>query len=170
MDRNYQPGIKVTLILIGIFYFLKLINLIRVSDNNFFSYALLIYGIVAVYYSFNTDRKAYLFFNTALFLWGVLLYVLGNFNVLNPTIIIIPALIFIFGSCSLIIYLENFTNKIFLYSSLILFLFSIIFIIISKYYFFRGIFNFSGRLLLNYYPFLLIFAGIIIILRRKPIF
>jgi hypothetical protein len=166
-EKNYQSGLKTVLILISISYFLKLINFIRITDNSFFSYALLLYGIVAVYSSFNTNRKVFLFLSTALFMTGVLLFILENFDVINPNILILPAIIFIFGAGFLILYLENFSNKIFLYNSLWLFLFSLIFIVVSRYHLFRSVFNFCGKLFLDYYPLLIIITGILLIIRRK---
>jgi hypothetical protein len=166
-DRIGHSVIKIFVIIIGIAYSLKLIGFIKISDTGFFSYALPIYGIVAVYFSFNTNRKAFLFFSTAVFMTGVLFYVLENFNIFNSVSLILPAIIFILGSCFIILYLENFSNKIFLYVAITLILFSTFFILMYRFFFVKRGLTALGNIFLDYYPILIVFAGIMILTKNK---
>lgn len=165
--KSSQSLIKIIVIIIGIAYSLTLIGLIKISGTGLFSYALPVYGIVAVYYSFNTNRKAFLFFSTAVFMTGVLFYVLENFYMLNSTPIILPAIIFILGSCFIILYLENFSNKIFLYSAVTLIFFSTALILLSRFFFVRSALTALGDVFLDYYPVLIIIIGIMILTKKK---
>ena len=166
-DKGGQSVIKIVVIIIGIAYSLTLLGLIKISDAGFFSYALPVYGIVAVYYSFNTNRKAFLFFSTAVFMAGILFYVLENFYMLNSIPVILPSIIFILGSCFLILYLENFSNKIFLYSAVTLIFFSTAFVLLSRFFFIRRALTVLGNVFLDYFPVLIIVIGIMILTKIK---
>lgn len=166
-DRNSQSLIKIIVIIIGILYALKLIGLIGVTDADFFSYALPAYGIVAVYFSFNTNRKAYLFFSTAVFMTGILLFVMENYYIFSSATMIIPAIIFILGSCFIILFLEDFSNKIFLYIAITLIFFSTFFILMSRYFYIKRGLTALGNIFLEYYPVLIIVIGIMILTKRK---
>ncbi|MCX6150769.1 MAG: hypothetical protein NTX22_09615 [Ignavibacteriales bacterium] len=166
-NKSSQSIIKLIIVLIGFAYLLKLIGAIRISNTGFFSYAFLVYGIVSVYFSFNTNRKGFLFFNTSAFMVGVLLFVLENYTIKFPAPLILPAIIFVLGSCFLILYLDNYSNVIILYCSLTLLFFAVFIIYLSKNYTVRGSLSTLGNLFLEYYPVLIILTGVIGLLNRK---
>lgn len=148
---------------------LKIIGVINFNISEIIGYALIFYGISQVYILFGSLQKFKLFYNTFIFLAGIFLFLINNFEFVKNSQLIIPSIFFIFSISFLMVFIENFSNKTAL-------LFSIIFLLCGLLYtIFTGspklitFLNSIGKVFLKYLPLLLIIAGIIFLIsRNKP--
>lgn len=165
--RNNQSVLSLVFILILLTYILKLFGIITVSTGKIISYAFLLYGIVSVYLTMGTHRRAGLFLGTSIFLTGVVLFIIEYFDIIQPGILILPSLLFIVGIGFLMLYFDDFSNRVFLYTSVILVGFSVLSAFLTRKV---PAFSFAGRIasgLMDYYPVFIILLGIYILLNRK---
>lgn len=165
--RNNQSTLSLVFIFILLVYVLKLFGIITVSTGKVISYAFLLYGIVSVYLTMGTHRRAGLFLGTSIFLTGVVLFIIEHFDIIQPGILILPSLLFIVGIGFLMLFLDDFSNRVFLYTSAILVGCSVLSAMLTRRVPFFG---FAGRItsgLLDYYPVFLILLGVYILLNRK---
>lgn len=151
----------------AIAYVLKLTGVIAVSLTLVIAYAFLIYGIVSVFVSMGTHQRAGLFLGTAIFLTGVVLFVVENFTIIQPDILIFPSILFISGAGFLMLFLDDRLNKVFLYSSVILIPLSIISMLFIKRFTVFGLANRLASGLADYYPIFIILLGVYLLLNRK---
>jgi hypothetical protein len=148
-------------------YVLKFFGIITTSTGKLVSYAFLLYGIVSVYMTMGTHRRAGLFLGTAIFLTGVVLFIIEYFDIIQPGILVLPSLLFIVGAGFLMLFFDDYSNRVFLYTSAILVFFSFLSAFLTRRV---PLFGFAGRIaseLLDYYPVFIILLGVYILLNRK---
>ncbi|MGE5402350.1 MAG: hypothetical protein ACM3S2_18285 [Ignavibacteriales bacterium] len=165
--RNNQSILGFVFILVVVAYLLKLAGLIPVSTGKIVSYAFLVYGIISVYLTLGTHRRAGLFLGTAIFLIGVVMFIINTYSIIQPGILVLPSLLFILGVGFFMLFIDDSSNRVFLYTSVILTGFSILSVYLSKR---LPAFGFVSRMasgLVDYYPVFIILLGIYILLNRK---
>lgn len=165
--RSNQSALSLVFIAIIVVYILKLFGVIALSTGKIIAYAFLLYGIVSVYLTMGTHRRGGLFLGTAIFLTGVVLFIVEYFDIIQPGILVLPALLFIIGIGFLMLFFDDFTNRVFLYTSGVLVFFSILSAFLTRRF---PMFGFANRIssgLLDYYPVFIILLGIYILLNRK---
>lgn len=165
--RNNQSTLGLVFILILLAYILKLFGIITLSTGKIISYAFLLYGIVSVYLTLGTHRRAGLFLGTSIFLTGVVLFIIAYFDIIQPGVLVLPSLLFILGIGFLMLFFDDYSNRVFLYTSGILVFFSLLSAFLTRRV---PAFGFAGRIasgLLDYYPVFIILLGVYILLNRK---
>lgn len=127
----------------------------------------MVYGLASVIAAIGSQRKAFLFFSTVVFLIGILLYVTNQYLFMNSKALLFPSGLFIIGSAFLMLFIDDSTNKIFLYTSGILIFFSFISIWIARSLGIMNFINSFSSIILDYSPIFLILIGITILINRK---
>jgi hypothetical protein len=169
--NNNQPILIYLLIFLALSILLKLFGVIDVSNIELLGYALIFYGITMVYTSFGKKQPVVLFFGSSLFLTGILLFLLSNFEFTNTSETVFPSILLITGIDFLMLFFDNPSRKSFLAVSVTAILSAIVVTIllgsITVQNFFTSIINISVK----YWPVVLIAAGLLILLsiehRRK---
>lgn len=148
-------------------YLLKLLGFIRITGSEIFSYTLIFAGVGLFFNSFGKENKSLLFSSTFIFLWGVVFFLINNFEFRHTSEILYPALFLNIGFSFLILFIDNFKDKIY-------FLLSFIFLILGiASVFYLGKFNSSifinsfAEIAIKYLPIIIIAAGIFFILMRS---
>jgi uncharacterized membrane protein HdeD (DUF308 family) len=95
-------------------------GVVNISNDELLGYALIIYGLSLFYSSFISGRKIFLFIGSAIFLTGIIFFLLSNFQFQNTHDFIWPAIIFILSISSFMAYLYDTTQKISMYLAIIL--------------------------------------------------
>lgn len=148
-------------------YLLKLLGIIRITGSEILSYTLIFAGIGLFFNSFGKENKSSLFSSTFIFLWGVVLFLINNFEFRNNSEILYPALFLNIGFSFLILFIDNFKDKIYIILSFIFVALGIASV------FYWGKFNSSiffssfGEIAIKYLPIIIIAAGIFFILIRS---
>jgi hypothetical protein len=164
--RNNQSIIIYLLTFLLISFILKLFNIINVSFTELAGYALIFYGINLVYSSFGNSKIGVLFTGTFLFLSGLELFLISNFDFARVNEIIFPSLLFILGICFLMLFLNETAKKsYFVISATFLFTGILVTVIVGSI----TVSSFLNTILIvasKYWPVALIVAGIILIIHR----
>ena len=148
-------------------YLLKLLGFISITGSEILSYTLIFTGFGLFYNSFGKENKSLLFSSTFIFLWGVVLFLINNFEFRNNSEILYPALFLNIGFSLLVLFIDNVKDKIYLLLSLIFLLLGTITV------FYWGKFNSSiffssfGEIAIKYLPIIIIVIGIFFILKRS---
>ena len=118
MQRNLI--IIYLLIFLSVIILLRMLGIIQIGNSELIGYALIVYGLSLFYSSFIQGRKVFLFLGSSLFLFGVVLFIIANFEFTETNDLIIPAAVFIFCISSFMVYLSDTKQKLMLYLSIIL--------------------------------------------------
>lgn len=156
-----------SLIIIGIFFLLRFFEIINTPFTLIASYVFIFYGIADVYFSFGTGYRGRLFFASIIFLSGIMMFVINNYEILYPSSAIFPSILFITGAGFLILFIDNMNEKIFLYSGIFLTLISLLSITFLKDSAIIQTANNISMLVLDYWPVFVLLFGINILLMRK---
>lgn len=179
MQPSHKPGtthnlkynnfiaLGISLIIIGIFYLLRFLTIINAPITELISYVFILYGIVTVYFSLGTGFRGRLFFASIVFLSGVMMYVINNYEILKPSSAIFASILFITGSSFVILFIDNTKEKTFLYSGLLLLIISYSAATVFKNYEIIKAANSLSNLVLDYWPVFLLLFGINILIMRK---
>ena len=108
------------LVFLSAIILLRMLGIIHVSNSELLGYALIIYGLSLFYSSFIEGKKTFLFVGTVLFLSGLLLFLIENFEFTNSNRLILPATVFILSIGSFMVFLSDIKQKLMLYISVIL--------------------------------------------------
>jgi len=139
--EKHQPVIIYMAVFLLFSLLLRITGLIEIENLELLSYMLMIFGISYLFISFGRNRKGVLFTSTVIFLTGILMYLLSNFEFFVPSRMLYPSIIFIAGTAFLMIYIDGGLSKRYLFISTGLIVFSLILIFI------RG--DFKGSSFLN---------------------
>ena len=118
MQRNLI--IIYLLIFLSVIILLKMLGVMWISNNELLGYALIVYGLSLFYSSFIHKRKIFLFIGSVLFLAGLLLFVIENFEFENTDRLILPSSVFVLSISSFMVYLSDTQQKLIGYLSAIL--------------------------------------------------
>lgn len=143
---------------------MKLFGVIDVAIAELLGYALIFYGITLVYTSFGKNRTGVLFIGSTLFLTGLLLFLINNFEFTNNNDVIFPAALLIIGIDFLMLFLDNTERLSFIAVSLTAIFSAIIVTLLLGSITFRTFFISIINIVEKYWPVVLIAAGLIIIL------
>lgn len=161
---NTQPILIYLLIFLALSIVLKLFGIIDVTGSELLGYAFIFYGITMVYSSFGENQQVVLFFGSSLFLTGLLLFLISNFEFTNDLDIIFPSILLIVGINFLMLFLDNPLRKYFLAVSLTSIISALAVTVllgsITFSNFFTSVDNIAGK----YWPVVLIAAGLLILL------
>lgn len=148
-------------------FILKLFGIVDFSTGEIFGYGFIFYGLTLVYTSFGKNKPGALFFGTTLFLSGVFLFILNNFQLANYLRIIISAAILVIGINFFVLFIDNSARKIFLVISLLFFTAGIFFTVSWGSLSFKSFLDSAVYIASKYWPVLIIVAGIVLIIRRE---
>lgn len=155
------------LVFAAVLILLRMIGTIIIGNEELLGYMLIIYGLGLFYSSFIRKKKISVFIGSGLFLFGVFLILLGNFELGEIEQILIPTIIFILAISSLMLYLMDTNNRTALTITSILFATAIgVFAIYST----RRFNNYFGNLinvLGVYWPVIIILVIVIILVNRE---
>ncbi|MHB8578645.1 MAG: hypothetical protein ACYDA4_02150 [Ignavibacteriaceae bacterium] len=90
---------------------LRILGFINTSAGEILSYVLAVYGIITVYLSAGKDKKLNLFFGTIIFLSGIILFVINNFDFYKLSGILFPSVFFIIGIGFIMLFIDNPSDK-----------------------------------------------------------
>ncbi|GBD86401.1 hypothetical protein BMS3Abin03_00320 [bacterium BMS3Abin03] len=145
---------------------LRMYEIITFNNNELIGYALIIYGLSVYYSSYIKTKKVGLVLGSAIFLTGVVFFILGNFEIANATQIIIPSVILITSLSIFMLYVYDVTKKISLYIALILFSAGVAYIGFGSVHGYRNFIFYISEISVRYWPVLVILV-IISILTNK---
>ena len=169
VNRNSKLLASLSLIALGIMLLLHYFDLISAGEGQIFGYVLSAYGIISVYILSGSGKKGRLFLTGVLFIPGVLLIVLGNYEILSPLKLLLPTVLFALGTAFALLFVDNYREAVFLVISLI-FLAAGIFT--SIYFNLFAIVQSANKIALvifQYWPVIFILIGFSIILNRKRV-
>ncbi|MCL5030418.1 MAG: hypothetical protein M1480_15510 [Bacteroidetes bacterium] len=147
-----------------IFKFLGVINL---ANEEILSYTFIFYGLSSVYASMGKGKKLRLFIGTAVFLIGIILFIMIYFDMFYSPKIIFPSTLLILGISSLMLFLDNTKDKAVLFISLIFILIGIVYSVsVGMLRLNSFIFSFY-HILLKYWIIILIAIIIVAAIRRE---
>ena len=145
---------------------LKIVGIINISYTELAGYALIFYGIGTVYISMGKKKRNLLFMGAVLFLIGVELIIVNNYDFLSLSNVVLPSIFFILGTAFMILFIDDLSNRLLL-------VISIIFLISGIFFFAKlGTFNFSNFLkstlsiTLKYWPVIIIVTALILLLKK----
>lgn len=167
MRYNNIIAIGISLTIIGIFYFLKFFSILNTPVTELVSYVFILYGIVTVYFSIGTGYRGRLLFSSIIFLTGIMMYVINNYEILRPSSAVFVSVLFIAGTSSVILFIDNPKEKLFLYSGVLLLTISSSAIVFFKESEIIKTANSLSNLVLDYWPVFLLLFGVNILLMRK---
>jgi hypothetical protein len=143
---------------------LKLFGVIDVSNIELLGYAFIFYGITIVYTSFGKNHPIALFFGSSLFLTGLLLFLISNFEFSDSNEIIFPSIQLILGIDFLMLFFNNLKKKSFLAVSLTSILLAVVVTILLGSITFLNFYNSIINIIAKYWPIVLIAAGLLVLL------
>ena len=144
---------------------LKLLGFIDVSNSEIIGYACIFYGISAVYISLGRNRKLLLFTGSVIFLAGVTLFLINNFDFFNAKDILLPALLFILAAGAFMLFIDN-ARTLYLLVSIIFILTGLIYTSIFGKLDAGDFISSAVSISEKSWPALIILLGIIIIMYR----
>jgi len=164
---NTQPILVYLLFFLALSLVLKLFGIIDVTGSELLGYAFIFYGITMVYTSFGRNQQIVLFFGSSLFLTGLLLFLINNFEFTDDYYIIFPAVLLIIGINFLMLYLDNPDKKNFLAIALTAIVSAVAVTIILGSITFGNFITSLGNIASKYWPVIIIAVGLLILLSRE---
>ncbi|NWF89698.1 MAG: hypothetical protein HXY50_09595 [Ignavibacteriaceae bacterium] len=147
--------------------FLKIVGIIRTDYIEIASFVLIVLGIGVVYSSMGKGGKKLLVGGVIAFLVGIELFITHNYEFSKLSNIVLPSIFFILGTAFLVLFIDDLSNKLLL-------IISLIFLSAGLYFFNKlGSLNISAFLnsvlsiTINYWPVLIIFTVILMLLNKK---
>ena len=147
-------------------YILKLLGFIAISGSEILSYTLIFAGFGLFFNSFGKGNKSLLFSSTFIFLWGVILFLINNFEFRNNSEILYPALFLNIGFSFLILFVDNFKDNIYLIISFIFLIIGTVSVVYWGKFNSSIFFNSFSEIAVKYLPIIIIAAGIFFLLNR----
>jgi hypothetical protein len=164
--EKHQSIISYLLIFLLILILLRVAGFINIQNVELLGYILIYFGLSYVFNSFGNKRKGALFTSTVIFLVGVVLFIISNFEIQQLSKLIIPSSFMIIGIGLFMTYLDgNQLTYILLLSLLFIAVGIIITIIygeITSHSFYASFLGVTEK----YWSVLLIFAGIFLLFRK----
>ncbi len=155
------------LVFLAFSIFLKLFGIIDVEGSEILGYLFIFFGISIVYLFMGKRKSGIVFTGTAVFLVGIVLFLLNNFDFPNPSELIFPSTFFIVGISSFMVFVDDSTHNIFLPISIILLLFGLIFTFIIGSLSFNSFTSSFVKILMKYWPVAIILVGLLFLLWER---
>ncbi len=163
---KYQTIVLYLLIFLALSVFLKTVGLLEIRTTEIFAYSLIFFGISTVYVTIGKNRRMVLFTGTITFLIGIVLFVVDNFEIVNPSRIIYPSIFFIPGIAVIMLYYDGLRSRYVIPIGAVLIIFGIILTMIWGNPAAGTFINSAYRITIKYWPVVLILIGIIFLLSR----
>ncbi|MGE5795470.1 MAG: hypothetical protein ACM34O_04285 [Ignavibacteria bacterium] len=167
--NRHQPVLTYIAVFFLLSIILKLFGIINYTVGEIIGYAFIFYGLTLVYTTMGKNKKLVLFIGSSLFLAGVFLFIVNNFQLTDSSNLIFSALILIPGISFLILFIDDFSRKTFLYLSAAFTIFGLLITINSGSPSFTSFFSSIFYVALKYWPVVIIVAGIILIIKRDEL-
>jgi hypothetical protein len=165
--KNHQPILIYILSFLALSILLKILGVIDYDTITILGYAFIFYGISAVYLSFGKGRKLFLFFGTFIFLVGLVMFLVSNFEFGNIRALLFPAILLIIGISMLMIYIDGNAGTFVIVSSAFFIAAGIMFTYTIGEFSFNRLINSILSITLKYWPVILIVLGIIFLIKRN---
>ena len=116
---NNKSLVSISLILLGIILLLKYFGLVSADYFEILGFVLSGYSIIAVYKLSGSGNKGGLFTAGVLFILGVSLIVVENYEILSPVKLFLPTILFSAGTGFALLFIDNYRERVFLIISVI---------------------------------------------------
>ena len=164
--KSHQPILIYLLSFLALSILLKILGVIDFDSITILGYAFIFYGISAVYVSFGKRRKIFLFFGTFIFLVGLVMFLVSNFEFGNLRAVLFPALLLIIGISILMLYLDGNAGTFLIVSSAFFIAAGIMLTYTIGEFSYNRLINSILSITLKYWPVILIVLGIIFLIKR----
>lgn len=164
--KKRQSIISYLLILLILLILLKITNFININNVELLAYVFIFFGLSYVFNSFGNNRKGTLFTSTVIFLVGLVLFTISNFEIQHISRLIIPSSLMIIGIGFLMTYIDGDQVTYSLILSLLFIAAGIIITITFGEITFRSFYSSFIGVTEKYWSVLIIFAGIFLIFRK----
>ena len=148
---------------------LKIVGFINIPNVELLGYVFIFFGLSYVFNSFGNGRKGVLFTATVIFLVGMILFIISNFEIQHLSKLYIPSSLMIIGIGLLMTYIDGDQISYILVLSLLFIAAGIIIAITYRGITFSLFFYSLIGVIAKYWSVLLIFAGIFILFRKGNI-
>ena len=164
--EKHQSIISYLLILLIFLILLKITGFINIHNVELLGYVFITFGLSYVFNSFGNNRKGVLFLSTIIFLVGLVLFIISNFEIQHLSKLIIPSSLMIVGIGLLMTYIDGDQVTYVLLLSLLFIASGIIITIthgeLTFHLFLSSILGITEK----YWSVLLIFAGVFFLFRK----
>ncbi|NMB83248.1 MAG: hypothetical protein GYA14_15675 [Ignavibacteria bacterium] len=167
MILSYKKIFSLVLIIAGILNLASHFKLLRIDVAQIIGISFVLQSIVSVSLSLNNNRRDLLFLFTVLFLVGILFFTKSYFNIRETREIVFTSILFITGGVFLILFVDNLKEKIFLITSIVFFLSGYLSITVLRSFGITKFANSLAKTAEDFWPILLIIAGLVLFLNRK---
>jgi hypothetical protein len=150
-------------------FLFKITDVLKINGIQIISYALIFYGISAVYLSFGENQREVLLSGIGVFCAGLVLFLENNFYFINIRQLLIPSIVMMLSVAAFMLYLDGWKNRILLYISAGLLIVTLVIAKIWGILGFSPIFYAIWVIILSYWPVALIFALVILLLREHNV-
>jgi hypothetical protein len=145
---------------------LKITSIINIPNVELLGYVFIFFGLSYVFNSFGNGRKGVLFTSTVIFLVGLVLFIISNFEIQHLSKLIIPSSLMIIGFGLLMTFIDGDQISSILVFSLLFVATGIIIAIIHGGITFSLFFSSFLGVIAKYWSVLLIFAGVFLLFRK----
>jgi hypothetical protein len=145
---------------------LKIIGIANINNLELLGYVFIFLGLSYTFNSFGNKKKWILFVSTVIFLVGVSIFIISNFEILKLSSLIIPSLFMIFGLGLLMTYFDGDQITFVLILSLVLIASGIIITITRGEITILSFVVSTFRITVKYWPVLIIFLGVYLLFRK----
>lgn len=152
--------------IIALFFMLNTFDTGIIQKIGIWAYILAVVGIAGVFFSLKTGDRVKLFLYTVVFLTGIFLVVINNFVLLNPGMILLPAVLFIIGGALLMLFIDNSGQKAFLIAGSFLIIISLLLIFVIKTGYILIYANKMSFYILDFWPAIFIVLGFLLLAGR----
>lgn len=167
--EKHQSIISYLLILLIFLILLKITGIINLHNVELLGYVFIFFGLSYTFNSFGSNRKGVLFASTIIFLVGLVLFIISNFEIQHISKLIIPSSLMIIGIGLLMIYIDGGQKTYLLLLSLLFIAAGIIITITHGEISFPSFISSFIRVVEKYWPLILIFGGIFFLFRKANI-
>lgn len=163
---KHQSIISYLLILLLFLILFKITGFINIHNVELLGYVFILFGLSYVFNSFGNNRKGVLFTSTVIFLVGLVLFIISNFEIQQLSELIIPSSLMIVGIGILMIYIDGNQVTYILILSLLFIAVGIIITITHGEITFHSFYSSFLRVTEKYWSVVLIFVGIFLLFRK----
>ena len=165
--EKHQSIISSLLTLLLLLILLKITGIINIHNIELLGYVFIFFGLSYVFNALGNNRKGVLFTSTVIFLIGMILFVISNFEIQQLSKLIIPASLIIIGTGLLITYIDGDQVIIVFVLSLLFITAGIILIITHRGITFYSFYSSFIEITKKYWLVILIFAGVYLLFRKR---
>ncbi len=166
MNKARDFLVSIGLVVVGILILLGNYNMVIIETQVATTYLLLFYGLIFVITSMNGNSRGLLILGSLLFMAGLILFIVSEFEILNPVKTVLPSILISFGAAFFLLFVDNSKEKVFLFISVILMGTSVSLIFVLKDHYLYSLANSVSFLILEFWPILITLLGLGVLLNR----